>query len=154
DLVSPLRETTASVGHVVNDAQIQDLPLRSRNVLDLAETQPGLLGGNFSGARIGALNVMRDGINITDQFVDAGLNSAFYTSTDLVEEFRIITSPVDAELGRGSGQVQTYTRGGTNGFHGSLYDWHHNTALTANTWFNNQQGVPRNFVLSNQFGAR
>ena len=50
---------------------------------------------------------------------DFGAFSTTYVSPDLVEEVRVITAPVDAEAGRGSGQVQMVTRSGTNQFRGS-----------------------------------
>ena len=88
------------------------------------------------------------------QIGNDGVNSVIYLSTDLVDEVRVVTSPADAELGRGSGQVQISTRAGTNEFHGSLFESHRNTALNANTFFNNQRGDPRDFLIRNQFGGR
>ena len=58
---------------------------------------------------------------------------------DLVGEMRIIVAPVDAELGRGNGQMQLLTRSGTNQFHGAGIWFARNTALDANTWTNNRQ---------------
>jgi hypothetical protein len=46
------------------------------------------------------------------------------------------------------------TRSGTNEFHGSVFESHRNTVLTANTWFNNLRGTPRNVLIRNQFGGR
>ena len=62
---------------------------------------------------------------------------------DMVGEFRVILTPVDAELGRGNGQVQIITRSGTNQFHGSGVWNIRNSALDANTWSNNKQVVRR-----------
>jgi hypothetical protein len=60
---------------------------------------------------------------------------------DLVGEIRMILAPVDAEMGRGNGQIQIQTRSGTNEFHGSA-TWNlENTALNANTWQNNSRRV-------------
>ena len=116
--------------------------------------QAGILGDNFSGARIGTLNITLDGINVQDNRINSGVASPVFTSTDRIEEFRVITSPADAELGRGSGQIQMISRSGTNEFHGSVFETHRNTVLTANTFFNNQRGDPRNFLIRNQFGGR
>ena len=60
---------------------------------------------------------------------------------DMVGEFRVILTPVDAELGRGNGQVQILTRSGTNQFHGSGFWTVRNSKLDANTWTNNKQVV-------------
>jgi Carboxypeptidase regulatory-like domain len=152
----------SSVGGVLNDKRVQDLPLPGRNALDLVLTQGGLVGDNFSGARIGTLNIQRDGINVMDQRINSGVSSTIFNSVDLVEEVRVVTSPADAEFGRGSGQVQILTRSGTNQFHGSAFEAHRNTALNANSWFNNQRGrdangeeiSPREVLIRNQFGGR
>lgn len=151
---SPLSTGTASVDGVLSGRRIQELPLPDRDALGLVLTQPGLLGDNFAGSRIGALNVSRDGINVMDQRVNIGVNSVIFESVDTVEEVRVVTSPVDAELGRGSGQVQILTRSGTNEFHGSVFEQHRNTALNANNWFNNLNGIPRDALVLNQFGGR
>jgi len=66
----------------------------------------------------------------------------------------VITSPADAEFGRGSGQILLNSRAGSNEFHGSLFEYNRNTSLTANNWFNNQPGDPREVLVRNQFGAR
>jgi hypothetical protein len=151
---SPLSASTASVGAVITGRQIQELPLPDRDSLGLVLTQAGLLGDNFAGTRISALNVTRDGINVMDNFINSGTSTMTFASVDDIEEVRVVTSPVDAELGRGSGQVQLLSRSGTNEFHGSLYEFHRNTVLDANNWFNNLRGDPRDVLIWNQFGGR
>ncbi|MGH9845029.1 MAG: carboxypeptidase regulatory-like domain-containing protein, partial [Blastocatellia bacterium] len=152
-----------SVGGVITGQKVQDLPLPNRDALGLVFTQGGLAGANFSGARIDALNITRDGVNVQDQRLNRGVDSRIFTSVDLIQEVRVVTSPADAEFGRGSGQIQMITRSGTNQFHGSVFEAHRNTALNANTWFNNQRGrdaisgeeiSPRNVLIRNQFGGR
>jgi hypothetical protein len=162
DLNSPLVATTSSVGGVINGIRVSDLPLPDRNVLGLVDTQAGIVrspsnngtADHLGGTRRLAVNVTRDGINVMDQVNNAGVNSVVYLSADLVDEVRVVTSPADAEMGRGSAQVQISTRAGTNEFHGSLFESHRNTALNANTFFNNQRGDTRDFLLRNQFGGR
>ncbi len=151
---SPLFINSPSVGGVINGQRLLELPLPSRDALGLVLTQPGLLGDNFGGARIGALNVTRDGINVMDQRINSGVNSVVFTSVDTVEEVRVVTSPVDAELGRGSGQVQMSTRSGTNTIHGSVYETHRNTVLNANDFFNNMFGIERDALIRNSYGGR
>src|SRR5438093_6407330 len=151
---SPQLTTSVSVGGVINGQKLTELPLPDKNALDLVYTQPGLLGDNFAGARVGALNITRDGINVMDQFIDSGVFSTIFSNVDVIEEVRVITSPVDAEFGRGSGQIQMSTRSGTNEFHGSVYEQHRNTALNSNEWFNNLRGDPRDSLIQNQFGGR
>ncbi len=153
---------TNSVGSVVTGRKVLDLPLQNRNVYDLIATQAGTSntiqngGLNFNGARIGAVNFTLDGTNVQDNLLNGIVYAvaAANVSSDRVQEFRIITSPADAELGRGSGQIQAITRSGTNQFHGSLFEYNRNTYLTANTWFNNQRGAPRDRLNRNQYGGR
>ncbi|MGI8741877.1 MAG: carboxypeptidase regulatory-like domain-containing protein [Bryobacteraceae bacterium] len=153
---------TNSVGSVVSGRKVLDLPLQSRNAYDLIATQAGTSitfqngGLNFNGARIGAVNFTLDGTNVQDNLLNGIVFAvaAASVSSDRIEEFRIITSPADAELGRGSGQIQAITRSGTNQFHGSLFEENRNTYLTANTWFNNQRGAPRDRLNRNQYGGR
>jgi len=154
---------TSSVGGIITSEKVMELPLESRNALQLIATQPGTVGDNFSGNRSGSLNITIDGTNMQDNLLNGIQYTPIVASVDRVEEFRIVTSPADAELGRGSGQVQILTRSGTNQFHGSLFEFHRNTLLTANTWFNNQRGIdpqtgqpvsPRNNLIRNQYGGR
>jgi hypothetical protein len=147
------REST-SVGGVITGGMIRDLPLPGRNSLDLVLTQAGLVGDNIAGARIGTLNITRDGIDVMDRRINSGLFSTVFNSVDLIEEVRVVTSPADAEFGRGSAQIQLITRSGTNEFHGSVFESHRNTALNANEWDNNLRGDPRDILIRNQFGGR
>ena len=147
------REST-SVGGVITGGMIRDLPLPGRNSLDLVLTQAGVLSDNISGARIGTLNITRDGIDVMDRRINSGVFSTVFNSVDLIEEVRVVTSPADAEFGRGSAQIQLITRSGTNEFHGSVFESHRNTALNANEWANNLRGDPRDVLIRNQFGGR
>src|SRR5262249_43108961 len=54
----------------------------------------------------------------------------------------------------GSGQIQAITRSGTNSFHGSLFEEHRDRSLTANNFFNNVRGQPRDLLIRNFFGGR
>src|SRR5262249_45752384 len=123
---------------------------------NLVDTQAGLSvsGDNFAGARIGTLNVALDGVNIMDQRINGGVDSTVFTSVDIIDEVRVVTSPADAEFGRGSGQVLLTMKSGGNAFHGSLFESHRDTVLNDNTWFNNLRGNPRNVLIRNQFGGR
>jgi len=131
--------TSSSVGSVLPEYKVRDLPLGGRNVLDLVYTTPGAGppgfttagSGNFAGGRISETNVTRDGFVVSDGRYSFGAFSSTYTSPDLVEEVRVITAPVDAEASRGSGQVQMSTRSGTNQFRGSVFWTNRNSALAA-----------------------
>ena len=144
----------SSQGGLLSSSRIADLPVAGRNAMDLVLTQPGVVGTNFNGARNDMLNISMDHANIQDNFITEGLSTTqIFTSVDRIEEVRVVTSPADAEYGRGSGQVQLISKSGTNKFHGALFDNLHNTDLNANSWANNRNGVRRNTTVQNDTGG-
>jgi len=146
--------TSSSVGAVLPEYKVRDLPLGTRNILDLVNTTPGVQGSNFAGARLTQLNTTRDGIPVSDGRYDIGAATTTYTSPDLVDEVRVIVAPADAELGRGSGQIQMTTRSGTNQIRGSLFWVNRNSKFATNSWGNNFFGSDKNYYNGNQFGGR
>src|SRR6185295_7295333 len=140
--------TSATIGDVVNGKKLQDLPLTGRSAYGLLTTQPGVVSGTnyiLNGNQGNTVNFTMDGINAQNNL----LTGSFYlysnvVSVDRAEEFRVVTSPADAEFGRGAGQVQMVTRSGSNAFHGSAYLEHRNTWPNANNFFNNSQGTDPN----------
>src|SRR5205814_274349 len=146
--------TSSSVGSVLPEYKVRDLPLASRNILDLVATASGTQGSNFAGGRLTQLNTTRDGIPVSDGRYDTGAATTTYVSPDLVDEVRVIVAPADAEMGRGSGQIQMSTRSGTNEMHGSLFWVNRNSKLNANSWNNNFQGAGKDYYNGNQFGGR
>src|SRR5437764_1801373 len=146
--------TSSSVGSVLPEYKLRDLPLSTRNALDLVATTAGTQRSSFAGARTVGVNTVRDGVPVSDGRYDVGVSASTYVSPDLVEEVRVIVAPADAEMGRGTGQVQMATRSGTNQFHGSLFESNRNSALSANSWGNNFNGVAKDYKNGNQFGAR
>jgi hypothetical protein len=152
--------TSASVGAVLPDYKVRDLPLINRNVMDLINTTPGVSSsGSFAGSATGFLtgtmiNTTRDGISVQHGRYSNGAYSSTFASSDLVEEVRVIVAPADAETGRGSGQVQMRTRSGTNDFRGSLFWSNRNSVWDANTFANNFNNIKPNYLNRNQFGGR
>src|SRR5438477_1109739 len=146
--------TSSSVGTVLPEYKVRDLPLASRNILALVGTSSGVQGSNFAGGRLTQLNTTRDGIPVSDGRYDTGAATTTYVSPDLVDEVRVIVAPADAEMGRGSGQIQMSTRSGTNELHGSLFWVNRNSKLNANSWNNNFQGAGKDYYNGNQFGGR
>jgi hypothetical protein len=146
-----LLESSSSVGNVLEQQKVVDLPLVSNNVLDLVGVMAGVnvtkdnvFGANdtkFAGVAAGNINVQRDGIPITGGRWPTGLQPATTINPDLVGEVRMILAPVDAELGRGTGQFQIQTRSGTNQFHGGVVWDAQNSALDAHSWSDNQTGA-------------
>src|SRR5207247_9332809 len=73
---------------------------------------------------------------------------------DSVQEFRTSMAGLGADMAHSAGgQVSVVTKGGSNQFHGSLYEYNRNTLTSANNWFSNRSGVPRAALVRNQFGA-
>jgi hypothetical protein len=156
---SVLATTSSSVGSVLSESQVSFLPMATRNVLDLIQTTAGTntrdgFSGAFAGNRTSAANVTLNGVVVTDGRNDAGASSVTNVTPDLVEEVRVIVSPADAEMGRGSGQVQLVTRSGTNQYRGSVFWTNANSALNANTWRNNLERREKDYKNRNQFGGR
>jgi Carboxypeptidase regulatory-like domain/TonB dependent receptor len=146
-----LNTSSPSLTNVINTRQVVDLPLGTRNPLELAGLQAGIAvvgtdvrGASIAGLRQTATNVTQDGINAMDNFVKT--SSLFAVSTpslNSVAEFSITTGTVGSEQGRGVGQVTLVTKAGTNEFHGGWFYMNRNDALQANNFFNNALGTER-----------
>ena len=143
-----LTQSTATVGTVLQEAQVKELPLVGRNVMDLVtSTMPGVTGSGtadstFAGVTANAsanVTTSMDGITMNTGRHTQGLKTSYFINPDLVEEMRVVVAPVDVE-GRGAAQVQMLARSGTNEFHGAL-TWNiRNSALNANSWTTNRLG--------------
>src|SRR5262245_29182956 len=150
---------STSLGNVINTKQIEELPLVSRNPMDLFYLQPGanrfVTGGRIDGLRGTSSNVTVEGIAATDPDLGSGATSvATAVPVEAVSQYRVVTSSASAEYGRGGGaQVQVVYRSGTNDFHGSLFEFHRNKALNANSFSNNRSSLPRPAFIRNQFGG-
>jgi hypothetical protein len=142
-----IAESSPTIGQVLTEDRVRDLPLVTNNVLDLMKTMPGVRGGiyssatTFAGISASAVNTTRDGLSVQEGRYAYGVGSTTLMNPDMVGEFRVILAPVDAETGRGNGQVQILTRSGTNQVRGSVVWNVRNSALDANTWSNNKQIV-------------
>jgi hypothetical protein len=158
----------ASVGNAVGEHAIRNLPFEARNVVGLLSIQPGVtyLGepepgrqsdfrsGAVNGAKSDQSNVTLDGIDVNEQQNRTAFSSVLRVTLDSVQEFRTITANGGAEFGRtGGAQVSLVTRSGSNAVHGSGYEFLRNTLTSANDFFNNAAGVPRQKLNRNVFGA-
>lgn len=169
----PINTQNASLGNAFTENQIRQIPLQTRNVVELLSVQPGVTAtGEVMGARRDQNNVTLDGVDINDNQRagitaagngtgsngnspgDAGLTAALALPLDSLQEFRVTVAGQGADQGRSSGgQVSLVTKSGTNQLHGSLYEFNRNTALSANNWFSNRAGIKREPLVRNQFGA-
>ncbi len=141
-----LTTNSQSVGTVLSAKSVQDLPIVGNNVLSLIDLMPGVRGTTdnpvFAGVSEERINTVRDGLSVSDGRFQSGVFSTTFINPDLVGEVRIILTPVDAEMGRGNGQVIINTRSGTNKFTGNAQWDIRNTALNPNTWSNNRNVDP------------
>ena len=155
-----VNSTTPTLTSVINTRQVQDLPLPTRNPLDLAGLQPGVAvtgtdnrGSSISGLRQTSVNLTQDGINAMDNFVKtSSLFAISAPSLNSTSEFSITTGTNDSGSGRGVGQVRLVTRGGTNDFHGEVFYLNRNDYFQANTFFNNLTGTQRERQNQHFFG--
>lgn len=162
EAAAPLIETDQNtLSSVVDSRTISNMPLNARQFLDLALLTPGALpaatgtqGGGFNvgGMRSQSNNFLIDGISNIDTQINSALNN--FRITDAVEEFSVQTSVSQAEFGRGTGaQVNVVTKSGTNGFHGSAFEYLRNTDFNAADFFANKNGAGRSILKRNQYGA-
>ena len=156
---APLINTdNSSIGGVVEQRKIVELPLNGRNYLQLATLQP-----NVMPATQGSANASRGGLNIagasevSNLYVKDGIDNnsasdgASHTPIlDTIREFKVMTGTYSAEYGRASGaQIMVTTKSGGNGLHGSLWEFHRNSAFDARNFFSPSKPPFRR----NQFGA-
>ncbi|MDR0311921.1 MAG: carboxypeptidase-like regulatory domain-containing protein, partial [Acidobacteriota bacterium] len=142
-------ESGSSTGTVVQHEMVVDLPLVANDAMDLLKIMGGVVGTtgasqSLAGVAAYNINITRDGISVSELRFNSGVVSPARINPDMVGEFKMIMSPVDAELGRGAGQVQITTRSGSNTFHGSGVWNIQNTALDAYDY--NAKDVAPEFV--------
>jgi hypothetical protein len=165
----PLLHTdTTQLSTVLDSHANVDLPLLSRNYIQLALLAPGsvhpdpqtLTSGDgpwgagrpyINGNREQANNLVLDGMDnnqVSDNMV------GFSPSVDAIQEFSLITQNASAEFGNFQGGViSTSIKSGTNKYHGDIFEFFRNDVLNANNWGNNLQGFPKPALRWNMFGA-
>src|SRR5213083_2332722 len=157
-----LQSSNATLGNVVEQKAIVDLPLNGRNPLTLITLEPGVVQRSFGGAGSGihvngsrdrAFNVTIDGIEANESSVPNPVSNLYRLNPDNVQEYKVTTNNATPEEGRNSGaSVSVATRSGTNEFHGTAFEFLRNTALNANEFFASAQGTPKPEIKLHQFG--
>ena len=157
-----LETSNASIGNVVTQKAIQDLPLNGRNPLSLIVLEPGVVqrsaggagsGLHVNGSRDRSFNVTIDGIEANESSVPNPVSNLYRLTPDNVDEYKVTTSNASPEEGRNSGAaISIATRSGTNQFHGSLFEFVRNTDFNASDFFANANGSPKPEIKLNQFG--
>jgi hypothetical protein len=159
----------ATVGTVIENKRIEELPLNGRNYLQLASLTPGVTqygpGNSIAQARGGGdrsnfqLNIagqreennhyMLDGVENTDP------NYATYLiqpSVDALQEFKVETGTYGAEYGHNLAQINVITKSGSNQYHGALFEFLRNSDLDSKNFFD-RSGGPNPPFKRNQFGG-
>jgi hypothetical protein len=167
----PLMQTEeASVGQVIDQKEVNSLPLNGRNFTFLAQLGAGMqtpqadtrgnaASGAFSanGLRPAQNNYLLDGIDNNSNAVDFlnGTNFVILPPVDAIQEFKVQTADFSAELGRSAGAVLNATiKSGTNSIHGAAWEFFRNDKLDASDWFENNTTNPvKGELRLNQFGA-
>jgi carboxypeptidase family protein len=161
-----LNTTDASIGNVIGERRLKDLPIQLRNSpAALIGLQAGVVGnnvgatganrtGSVTGARSDQGNITVDGIDVNDQTTGQFAATVGNAPIDAIQEFRAVSTNPGASDGRSSGgQVELVTKSGTNEFHGNVREYNRTAATAANTFFNNKNRIPRPALTRNQFGG-
>ncbi|MBZ5499000.1 MAG: carboxypeptidase-like regulatory domain-containing protein [Acidobacteriia bacterium] len=185
-----VQSQTATITTTMNTTQIASLPLATRSALDFLVFLPGVnttgsaRDSTIAGMPNNTINITIDGINTQDNYLKGsaggdGFFSMISPRLDAVQEVTLSTATPGSEAaGQGAVQIKFVTRSGNNDYHGSVYEYHQNSALNANNWFTNRDRgqtydgtqtpctaaqmqtefekckAPRNFLLLNQWGFR
>ena len=149
-----LQANSGERSFVANSIVVENLPLSSggtanRNFAGLASFAPGVSGTNRLGGG-GNTNIVMDGISV----MDTGNNSQMLQlNVEAIAEVKVLTSNYQAEYGRSSGlQITTVTKGGTNQFRGSLYEYKRNSDWDTNSWVNQKNGDPKAVSKQDDWG--
>jgi len=160
----PLLTTdSATVGQVITNRQLTELPLNGRGFFRLAELTPGAAllpptgnslairpevvnGNTISGIRGSAISFLLDGVDVSEQHQGG---TFIQTSIDALQEFSVQQSPYSAEYNRGGAFFNATTKSGTNNFHGGLFEFIRNDKLDARNFF----ALKRQILKRNQFGG-
>jgi hypothetical protein len=156
---------SATLGQVIDQKTVQEIPLNGRHFVDLSLLTPGTVtppangfltaplrgqgsfAFNTAGQREDTVNFMINGINLNDIVQN---QITFQPSINTVSEFKVDNSTYSAQYGRNSGAiVNIATRSGTNSFHGEMFEWLRNETLDAKNYF----AVTKAPFKRNNFGA-
>lgn len=165
---APLLEAaTASSGQVIDRRRIAELPLSDGNPFVLSRLAPGITyTGDLKFSRpfdnLGTSSVVSNGSPGGNEFtLDGSPNTegreprvSFVPPADAVQEFKVVTVAFDAQQGHTAGaNIDVTLRNGTNDLHGSLYEFVRNDILSANDFFLNRAGQPRDALRYNRYGG-
>lgn len=155
------------LGRVVDSRMVSELPLATRNFTQILGLSPGTavdlpdntaVGRNSQNVSVNGARSTQNNYQINGVFaLNVNTNAAALLAVpapETIQEFKVQTSLYDATFGRsGGGNIQVVTKSGSNGFHGSIYEYFRNDALNANNPFLKGAGVRRPVLQRNVFGG-
>lgn len=171
---APVEVRSGEVSSLISEKQVTELPLNGRNYAQLALMVPGVspvtqagaggafatrgtglnsgvdmsVNGNQSNANLWTV----DGVNNMD--VGSNRTLLVFPSVDSIQEFRVERNSFSAEFGQAQGAVvNLITKGGSNDFHGALFEFFRHDSLNANNFFINQVGGDKGKLKYNNFGG-
>src|SRR5437660_1468076 len=166
--ITPFVQTDGpQLGRVVDSRAVSELPLATRNFMQILALSPGTsvalpdntaLGRNsqnvsVNGARVTQTDFEINGID-ANNFATNAASMVAVPAPETIQEFKVQTSLYDATFGRGGGgNVQAVTKGGGNAFHGGAYEYFRDDALNANNPFVKAAGGRRPTLNRNVFGG-
>ncbi|MEO8594851.1 MAG: carboxypeptidase regulatory-like domain-containing protein [Candidatus Solibacter sp.] len=150
---------SAEKSGIVTGSQLGEIAIKGRDLMSFLSTIPGVVdtsGGSgrealdpngavsitINGNSAGTKNVTVDGMNVIDTGNNTGMH--YEPNMDAVAEVKVLTSNYQAEYGRqGGGAITMITKGGSQTFHGSAYDFYRHESLNANDFFSNRTGTSK-----------
>ena len=151
-----INTTDATIGNNISMELVNSLPVQARqDPTALFNLQPGVASsGAITGARTDQNSMTVDGLDVNDIAAGGTFTIIGHAPVDSLQEFRgTVAGNVSSGGPGGGGQFQMVTKSGANSFHGNVNEYHRDTSTTANTWFNNNTGLPRTPLIQNQFGG-
>jgi hypothetical protein len=155
---------TSSVGKLVDNRRIAELPLNTRNVYSLIYLTPGVAGtiGNaygdlrytINGARPRSSDTLVDGVTATFPTVTGGQGISVFPSVDAIQEFKVLGATFPAEFGRSLGSVINVAyKAGSNTFRGSGYEFLRDSAFDSKNYFQKLRGEKPGDFSRHQYGG-
>ena len=162
-----LSTESGTLGQVITNKQVVDLPLNGRSYSELARLTPGaallpatgnvqkvrpeLVNGNvISGVRGSQTTFLLDGADVTEQHQGG---TWIQTSIDALQEFSVQQNAYSAEFARAGGSFNATTKSGANDFHGALFEFMRNDYLDARNTFSPAREVLKRHQFGGTFGG-
>jgi hypothetical protein len=165
-----LQTQDSALGNVVDQRQVESLPLVTRNYQQILGLSAGVSAEIFNAGELGRggvddnlvtdgtsssdNNFQMNGVEINDLQGSGHFSGGVATpNPDTIQEFKVQTGQYDASFGRDAGaNVNVLTKSGSNFWHGNVWEFVRNEAMNANDYFRKQTDQPRARLRQNQFG--